>query len=51
MDEVSDPSYVRFSRGSPMILKLSISRFLKFREEFVEFDSYIVPESDLEEGA
>ena len=34
-----------------MILKLSIPWLLKFNdEEFIEFDSYLVPESDLEEG-
>ena len=34
-----------------MILKLSISRFLNSENDFIEFDSYIVPESDLEDGA
>ncbi len=34
-----------------MILILSVSWFLNSNDEFVEFDSYIVPESDLDEGA
>ena len=35
-----------------MILKLRIPRnFLNSDGDFVEFDSYLVPESDLEEGA
>ncbi len=33
-----------------MILKLSISRLLTEDGNFIEFDSYIVPESDLAEG-
>ena len=34
-----------------MVLKLSISWLLNSDNDFIEFDSYIVPESDLEEGA
>jgi len=33
-----------------MILKLSISNFLSSDDSFIEFDSYLVPESDLEKG-
>ncbi|KAG9227918.1 cytochrome oxidase [Amylocarpus encephaloides] len=39
MDEVSDPAIYQYPD------------FLNTEDEFIEFDSYLVPESDLEEGA
>ena len=34
-----------------MILKLPVPDFLNSDEELIDFDSYLVPESDLEDGA
>jgi len=51
MDEVSDPSMSILAEGHQWYWSYQYPDFLNSDEEFVEFDSYIVPESDLEEGA
>jgi len=51
MDEVSDPAMSVLAEGHQWYLKLSIPWFLNADEEFIEFDSYLVPESDLDDGA
>ena len=50
MDEVSDPSMSILAEGHQWYWSYQYPDFLNSNEEFVEFDSYIVPESDLEEG-
>jgi heme/copper-type cytochrome/quinol oxidase subunit 2 len=51
MDEVSDPSISVLAEGHQWYWSYQYPDFLDSNEEFIEFDSYIVPESDLEEGA
>ena len=51
MDEVSDPSMSVLAEGHQWYWSYQYPDFLDSSEEFIEFDSYIVPESDLEEGA
>ena len=50
MDEVIDPSLVIYGEGHQWYWSYQYPDFTNNDEEFVEFDSYIVPESDLEEG-
>ena len=50
MDEVSDPSMSVLAEGHQWYWSYQYPDFLNSDNEFVEFDSYIVPESDLEEG-
>lgn len=50
MDEVSDPSMSILVEGHQWYWSYSYPDFLDSNEEFIEFDSYIVPDSDLEEG-
>lgn len=50
MDEVSDPSMSVLAEGHQWYWSYQYPDFLDSSEEFIEFDSYIVPESDLEEG-
>jgi heme/copper-type cytochrome/quinol oxidase subunit 2 len=50
MDEVSDPSISVLAEGHQWYWSYQYPDFLNTDDEFVEFDSYIVPESDLEEG-
>lgn len=50
MDEVSDPSMSVLVEGHQWYWSYQYPDFLNFNEENIEFDSYIVPESDLEEG-
>nr|YP_010567635.1 cytochrome c oxidase subunit 2 [Ceratocystiopsis pallidobrunnea]UZC53620.1 cytochrome c oxidase subunit 2 [Ceratocystiopsis pallidobrunnea] len=50
MDEVSDPSMSILAEGHQWYWSYQYPDFLDSSEEFIEFDSYIVPESDLEEG-
>ena len=45
MDEVTDPSLSVLAEG------YEYPDFLNSDGDFVEFDSYLVPESDLEDGA
>jgi len=51
MDEVSDPSMSVLAEGHQWYWSYQYPDFLNTENEFVEFDSYIVPESDLDEGA
>ncbi|KAL0758286.1 cytochrome c oxidase subunit II (mitochondrion) [Colletotrichum acutatum] len=51
MDEVNDPSMTISVEGHQWYWSYQYPDFLDSSDEFIEFDSYIVPESDLEEGA
>ena len=51
MDEVSDPSMSVLAEGHQWYWSYQYPDFLNNDEEFIEFDSYLVPESDLEDGA
>ena len=48
MDEVIDPSLVIYGEGHQWYWSYQYPDFYNDEEDFVEFDSYIVPESDLE---
>jgi cytochrome c oxidase subunit 2 len=50
MDEVIDPSLVIYGEGHQWYWSYQYPDFTNNDDEFVEFDSYIVPESDLEKG-
>ena len=50
MDEVSDPSMSVLAEGHQWYWSYQYPDFLDSNDEFIEFDSYIIPESDLEEG-
>lgn len=50
MDEVSDPSMSVLAEGHQWYWSYQYPDFLDSSEEFIEFDSYIIPDSDLEEG-
>lgn len=50
MDEVSDPSMSVLAEGHQWYWSYQYPDFLNEDEEFIEFDSYIVPESDLDHG-
>jgi len=50
MDEVSDPSMSILAEGHQWYWSYQYPDFLNEDNENIEFDSYIVPESDLEEG-
>ena len=50
MDEVSDPSMSILAEGHQWYWSYQYPDFLDSNNEFIEFDSYIIPESDLEEG-
>jgi cytochrome c oxidase subunit II len=50
MDEVSDPSMSVLAEGHQWYWSYQYPDFLDSSDELIEFDSYIVPESDLEEG-
>jgi len=51
MDEISDPSMSVLAEGHQWYWSYQYPDFLNSSDEFIEFDSYIVPESDLEDGA
>ena len=51
MDEVSDPSMCILAEGHQWYWSYQYPDFLNIDNELIEFDSYIVPESDLELGA
>ena len=51
MDEVSDPSMSILAEGHQWYWSYQYPDFLDSSEEFIEFDSYIIPDSDLEEGS
>jgi ubiquinol-cytochrome c reductase cytochrome b subunit len=50
MDEISDPAMCVLAEGHQWYWSYQYPDFLNSDEEFIEFDSYLVPESDLEEG-
>lgn len=50
MDEVTDPSLSVLAEGHQWYWSYEYPDFLNSDGDFVEFDSYLVPESDLEEG-
>ena len=50
MDEVIDSSMTLFSEGHQWYWSYQYPDFLNSDGEFVEYDSYLVPESDLQEG-
>ena len=51
MDEVNDSSMSVLAEGHQWYWSYQYPDFLNSDEEFIEFDSYLVPESDLEDGA
>jgi cytochrome c oxidase subunit 2 len=51
MDEVTDPSLSVLAEGHQWYWSYEYPDFLNSDGDFVEFDSYLVPESDLEEGS
>ncbi len=51
MDEVSDPAMAVLAEGHQWYWSYQYPDFLNSNDEFIEFDSYLVPESDLEDGA
>jgi ubiquinol-cytochrome c reductase cytochrome b subunit len=51
MDEVSDPAMSILAEGHQWYWSYQYPDFLNDNEEFIEFDSYLVPESDIEDGA
>jgi heme/copper-type cytochrome/quinol oxidase subunit 2 len=50
MDEVNDPSMSILAEGHQWYWSYQYPDFINSDEEFIEFDSYIIPDSDLEEG-
>ena len=50
MDEVIDPSLVIYGEGHQWYWSYQYPDFINHEEECVEYDSYIIPESDLEKG-
>lgn len=51
MDEVTDPNLSIVVEGHQWYWSYQYPDFLDQDDEFIEFDSYLVPESDLEDGA
>ena len=51
MDEITDPAMSILAEGHQWYWSYQYPDFLNQEDDFIEFDSYIVPESDLEEGA
>ena len=50
MDEVIDPSLVIYGEGHQGYWSYEYPDFTNTEEDTIEFDSYIIPESDLEKG-
>ena len=50
MDEVSDPSMCVLAEGHQWYWSYQYPDFLNEDNDFIEFDSYLIPESDLEDG-
>ena len=50
MDEVMDPSLVVYAEGHQWYWSYQYPDFLNNDDEELEFDSYLVPDSDLEDG-
>ena len=48
--EITDPSMTVLAEGHQWYWSYQYPDFLDSNNEFIEFDSYIVPESDLEVG-
>ena len=51
MDEVTDPAMAVLAEGHQWYWSYQYPDFLNSDDEFIEFDSYLVPESDLQDGA
>ena len=51
MDEVNDSSMSVLAEGHQWYWSYQYPDFLNMDDELIEFDSYLVPESDLEDGA
>ena len=51
MDEVTDPAMSVLAEGHQWYWSYYYPDFLNSEGEFIEFDSYLVPESDLEDGS
>ena len=50
MDELSDPSMTILVEGHQWYWSYQYPDFLNSEDEYIEFDSYLVPESDLDTG-
>ena len=50
MDEVIDPSLVIYGEGHQWYWSYQYPDFTNTEEDTIEFDSYVIPESDLEKG-
>ena len=50
MDEISDPSMTISAEGHQWYWSYQYSDFLNSNNDNIEFDSYLVPESDLDKG-
>lgn len=50
MDEISDPSMTISAEGHQWYWSYQYADFLNSNNDNIEFDSYIVPDTDLEEG-
>lgn len=51
MDENTDPSMTLLAEGHQWYWSYQYPDFLNSNDEFIEFDSYIIPDLDLENGA
>lgn len=50
MDEVNDPSMTVLAEGHQWYWSYQYPDFIDSNEEYIEFDSYIIPGSDLEDS-
>ena len=50
MDEISDPAMAILAEGHQWYWSYQYPDFLNSELDFIEFDSYLIPESDLEQG-
>ncbi len=51
MDKISDPSISVIAEGHQWYWSYKYPDYLNSENEFIEFDSYLVPEAELEDGA
>lgn len=51
MDEINDPSMTIIAEGHQWYWSYQYPDFLDSNDEIIEFDSYIIPDSDLEPGS
>ena len=51
MDEVNDPAMSVLAEGHQWYWSYQYPDFMNSDDDFIEFDSYLVPDSDLEDGA